>query len=152
MSLYWCDMFLPRQSSIHGEVKHHIIYPGILGTMVRNRPSFESIDESIEPDYKEHRKEYLRQRIVIACFVSLLLSLIGCALITNRGMEIGIWGLWGVNVIGASFCGILLSREILGSDKYVNKICSLFWNPVIATGHWIPKHLISWGSVGVSSA
>ena len=43
---------------------------------------FESIDESIEPDYKEHRKEYLRQRIVIACFVSLLLSLIGCALIT----------------------------------------------------------------------
>ena len=41
-------------------------------------------------------------------------------------MEIGIWGLWGVNVIGASFCGILLSREILGSDKYVNKICSLF--------------------------
>ena len=44
---------------------------------------FESIDESIEPDYKEHRKEYLRQRIVIACFVSLLLSLIGCALITN---------------------------------------------------------------------
>lgn len=87
---------------------------------------FESTDESIEPDYKEHRKEYLRQRIVIACFVSLLLSLIGCALITNRGMEIGIWGLWGVNVIGASFCGILLSREILGSDKYVNKICSLF--------------------------
>ena len=49
---------------------------------------FESTDESIEPDYKEHRKEYLRQRIVIACFVSLLLSLIGCALITNRGMEI----------------------------------------------------------------
>lgn len=41
-------------------------------------------------------------------------------------MEIGIWGLWGVNVIGASFCGILFSREILGSDKYVNKICSLF--------------------------
>ncbi|CAK7015648.1 MAG: hypothetical protein PARBB_01264 [Parabacteroides distasonis] len=36
----WYDMFLPRQSSIHGEVKHHIIYPGILGTMVRNRPSF----------------------------------------------------------------------------------------------------------------
>lgn len=87
---------------------------------------FESTDESIEPDYKEHRKEYLRLRIVIACFVSLLLSLIGCALITNRGMEIGTWGLWGVNVIGASFCGILLFREILGSDKYVNKICSLF--------------------------
>ncbi len=87
---------------------------------------FESSDESIEPDYKEHRKEYLRQQIVIACFVFLLLALIGCAFITNRGMEIGIWGLWGGHVIGASFCGVLLSREILGSDKYVNKICSLF--------------------------
>lgn len=87
---------------------------------------FESTDESIEPDYKDHRKEYLRQRILIACFVSLLLSLIGCVLITNRGMEIGSWGLWVAHVIGASFCSILLSREILGSDKYVNKICSLF--------------------------
>ena len=50
----------------------------------------------------------------------------GCAFIANGGMETGLWGLWIVNVIGASFCGILLSREILGSDKYVNKICSLF--------------------------
>ena len=87
---------------------------------------FESTDESIEPDYKEHRKEYLRQRIVIACFVLLLLSLMGCAFIANGGMETGLWGLWIVNVIGASFCCILLSREILDSDKYVNKICSLF--------------------------
>lgn len=64
---------------------------------------FESTDESIEPDYKEHRKEYLRQRIVIACFVLLLLSLMGCAFIANGGMETGLWGLWIVNVIGASF-------------------------------------------------
>ena len=96
---------------------------------------FESTDESIEPDYKEHRKEYLRQRIVIACFVSLLLSLIGCALI-QASHFLGIsWSVFGLGYFLSAILFIALLPQYVIYAETLNIIAL----PYTAWSVWYQK-------------
>ena len=87
----------------------------------------ETTPDSIEPDYKEHRKKDLfgiAQKLIllVAGIVLLGISYISQSLFNN----IGITSLLVVNVIGVYIGYLLVLKQMNIQSKYADKICSLF--------------------------
>jgi len=87
----------------------------------------ETTPDSIEPDYKEHRKKELlnvAQKLIlfVAGIVFLGISYISQSLFSN----IGITSLLVVNLIGVYIGYLLVLKQMKIQSKYGDKICSLF--------------------------
>jgi len=87
----------------------------------------ESSDQSIEPDYKEHKKyerlNFLKRVTLIAvCCLALFLIYISRLLYTNIGISM----LLLINIAGAYISYLLLLKQMHVQSQYADKICSLF--------------------------
>ncbi|MDR0231625.1 MAG: hypothetical protein LBI82_05840, partial [Dysgonamonadaceae bacterium] len=87
----------------------------------------ETTTNSIEPDYKEHRKKELlivAQQLIllVAGIVFLGITYISQSLFGNMGIS----SLLAVNLIGVYVSYLLVLKQMNIQSKYADKICSLF--------------------------
>lgn len=112
-------------------------------------------ENSIEPDYKKHLKEgYIRKILLgaslVAVFIFMVLSFIQNALYTSFLS----WGLFALNATGCYLTFLLLKKELKISDRYGDKICSLFkkadCNTVLESSSAKIAGSFSWSEIGLS--
>ncbi|MDR2968314.1 MAG: thioredoxin domain-containing protein [Tannerellaceae bacterium] len=87
----------------------------------------ETSPESIEPNYKEHRKQEftdIAQKgiIAIAGMLIFVLAYISHSLFADLGISL----LLAVNLIGVYICCLLVLKQLNIHSRYADKICSLF--------------------------
>lgn len=87
----------------------------------------ESSENSIEPDYKRHRRTesfgiLQKCSLVVAITLSIILAYISNSLFTNLGATISIL----INLIGIYICFLLVQKQMNIHNEYADKICSLF--------------------------
>jgi hypothetical protein len=87
----------------------------------------EASPESIEPDYKEHKKQELfglgqKVLLFVAAGLSLLFAYIQNALFQNIGLNL----LLIINLIGIYTGYLLVLKQMNVQSRYADKICSLF--------------------------
>jgi len=87
----------------------------------------ESTSDSIEPDYKEHRKDELlhiaqKSILILAGFFIFGLTYINHSLFANLGISL----LLIVNLLGVYICSLLVLKQMNIHSQSANKICSLF--------------------------
>lgn len=87
----------------------------------------EVTEQSIEPDYKKHLKEEMLTKGVVFALISFLFILFFSAVKNNQLFESAkFWSFLCINLIGLYATSLLLKKELNISDRYGDKICSLF--------------------------
>lgn len=83
-------------------------------------------ENSIEPNYSVNRKSFLLNRISVSLLICSSIFLLLGGILFNQELKWNIYLLLLIQLLGASISGLLVVREISKSNKYTNKLCSLF--------------------------
>ena len=109
-------------------------------------------ETSIEPEYKQHRKQYLLN----VCQNFLLVSILFIALLWTygkQGFHVFSAVLFLLYAVGALTCLMLLQKQIYVHGQYADKICSLFkqkdCNNVLESDAAKLFGWISWSEIGL---
>ena len=115
----------------------------------------EPSEKSIEPDYREHKKNerlnFLKKAALItACSLILFLAYINRSLYTNPGISL----LLLLNFSGIFISWLLLLKQMRIQNQYADKICSLFkqsdCNNVLETKEAKLLGIFSWSEIGLT--
>lgn len=115
----------------------------------------EPTNDSIEPNYKEHRKDDLFYYIRNLLLLMLLLFVLVYSGIENIGIySIQHFLLLAINIIGIVCCYAILLKQLHILNQYVDKVCSLFHqkdcNDVLESPAAKLGGKLSWGEIGLS--
>ena len=119
------------------------------GAVLLLEKSAEACEPEIESHVHEERNERLKQMALVAS-AGVMLILAVCRLTDIYG--IGEWLLFGLNVIAASVCGLLLEKHIKGKSSIGDKVCSALrkngCSSILDSAAAKPFLSISWGEIG----
>ena len=86
----------------------------------------EASESSIEPNYAVNRKSFWLNSISITLLVCLGVFLLLGGLLFNQELKWNTYLLLFIKLFGVGISGLLVAREVSKSNKYTNKLCSLF--------------------------
>lgn len=109
--------------------------------------------EAGEPDYGEHRRDDFIAMLK-ACSVPVLLTMsVAVGMASNHGLMTGFdWAHMAFGLCGLLVCTMLMEKQLSGTSRYGDKVCSLFHHAdcnSVLDGPMAKVFGISWSEVGL---